>query len=210
MVLMDGGVYDNMGDQWAQGFRDRVERWADLGNGRLAPEQLVVVNASARIAWNPFREVLVPLFGELAAINRVLNVLYINTTNVRRQNIVASYDPDLPVLASVIPSALVQIAQSPYAVASYYATRETPVAQRAEAVLRMLGDTPENRKDWATIASDNSVVATSLSKFKPDVTARLMYQGYVVAMCNLHVLFGEQFPLRPQELALDRFRALIS
>ena len=207
---MDGGVYDNMGDQWARGFRDRVGRWEDFGKGRLAPEQLIVVNASARIAWNPFREVLVPLFGELAAIKRVLDVLYINTTNVRRQNIVASYDPDEPVLASVIPSVLVQIAQSPYAVAGYYARRTTSVAQRAQAVLKMLGDTPENKKDWAKIASDNSVVVTSLSKFKPEVTARLMYQGYVVAMCNLHVLFGEKFPLSPQELAFDRFRDLIS
>jgi len=210
MVLMDGGVYDNMGDQWARGFRDRVRRWEDLGKGRLAPEQLVVVNASARISWNPFREMLVPLFGELAAINRVLDVLYINTTNVRRQNIVASYDPDEPVSASVIPSVLVQIAQSPYVVAGYYASRTTPVGQRAQAVLKMLGDTPENKKDWAKIASDNSIVATSLSKFKPEVTARLMYQGYVVAMCNLHVLFGEEFPLRPQELAFDRFGQLIS
>jgi predicted acylesterase/phospholipase RssA len=210
MVLMDGGVYDNMGDQWARGFRERVRRWEDLGKGRRAPEQLIVVNASARIAWNPFREVLVPLFGELAAINRVLDVLYINTTNVRRQNIVASYDPDEPVPASVIPSVLVQIAQSPYAVADFYARRTTSVAQRAQAVLKMLGDTPENKKEWAKIASDNSIVATSLSKFKPEVTARLMYQGYIVAMCNLHVLFGEEFPLRPQELAFKRFRELIS
>jgi len=210
MVLMDGGVYDNMGDQWARGFRDRAGRWEDFGKGRLAPEQLIVVNASARIAWNPFREVLVPLFGELAAINRVLDVLYINTTNVRRQNIVASYDPDEPVPASVIPSVLVQIAQSPYVVADYYARRTTSVANRAQAVLQMLGGTAENKKDWAKMASDNSIVATSLSKFKPEVTARLMYQGYVVAMCNLHVLFGEEFPLLPQELAFDRFRELIS
>jgi hypothetical protein len=210
MVLMDGGVYDNMGDQWARGFRDRVGRWEDLGKGRLAPEQLIVVNASARVPWSPFREALVPLFGELAAINRVLDVLYINTTNVRRQNIVASYDPDEPVAASVIPSVLVQIAQSPYVVAGYYARRTTTVGQRAQAVLKMLGDIPENKKKWAKIASDNSVVATSLSKFKPEVTASLIYQGYVVAMCNLHVLFGAEFPLRPQELAFDRFRELIS
>jgi len=210
MVLMDGGVYDNMGDQWARGFSNRVMRWPDLGKGRVAPEQLIVVNASERLPWNPFRERLIPLVGELTAIKRVLDVLYINTTNVRRQNIVASYDPDNPVREFEIPSVLVQIAQSPFAVASFYARRTTPTAQRAQAVLNLLQDTPEVRQAWAEIATSNSAVATSLSRFKADVVARLIYQGYVVAMCNLHVLFGDEFPLRPYELTLARFSELIS
>jgi hypothetical protein len=55
-------------------------------------------------------------------------------------------------------------------------------------VIAALGE--ENRKDWKAIALENSSVATTLSKLGTEVSARLLYQGYVVAMRNLHVLFG--------------------
>ena len=135
MVLTDGGVYDNMGEQWARGFAERIKRCPNFGPGRTPPNQLVVVNASARIPWIPFRKQLIPLVGELAALLRVNNILYINTTNVRRQAIVASFDPTHPVTASALPSALVQISQSPFAVASAFANGATPVAERAKRVL---------------------------------------------------------------------------
>jgi len=63
--------------------------------------------------------------------------------------------------------------------------------------------------EWTNIARENSAVATSLSKLGIEVSARLMYQGYVVTMCNLHVLFGADFPLLPEALAIERFRELI-
>ncbi len=209
MVLTDGGVYDNMGEQWARGYTDRVGRCSNLGEGRTAPNQLVVVNASARIPWNPFRRRLIPLLGELAALLRVNDVLYINTTNVRRQNIVDSFNPANPTAAAGLPSVLVQIAQSPYQVAGKFATGTAPVSERAREVLQFLKQGP-SQDEWSTIASDNAAVGTSLSKFGAEVTARLIYQGYVVTMCNLHVLFGTDFPLFPAELSIQQFEALIA
>jgi hypothetical protein len=56
-------------------------------------------------------------------------------------------------------------------------------------------------------------VATTLSKLGTEVSARLMYHGYVTAMCNLHVVFGDPeskyggWPLLAVP-GLDRFRAL--
>lgn len=207
MVLTDGGVYDNMGEQWARGHAARIKRCPNLAPGRTAPNQLVVVNASARFPWIPFRRRLLPLVGELAALLRVNDVLYINTTNVRRQAIVDSYNPLDPTKASALPSVLVQIAQSPFVVASDFSEKTGPAADRAKEVLDFLKGGP-SKDQWKQIASDNANVGTSLSKFEADVTARLIYQGYVVAMCNLHVFFPD-FPLRPEELSIDRFRALI-
>jgi hypothetical protein len=132
--------------------------------------------------------------------------MYINTTNVRRQDIVASYDPLNPSKTTGLPTVLVQISQSPFRVASFYSKYTEPAGVRAKAVLQLLGPT---EKEWAKIAEDNSAAPTSLSKFKPELTARLIYQGYVVTMCNLHVFFGDDFPLFPNELAIERFRALI-
>jgi predicted acylesterase/phospholipase RssA len=209
MVLTDGGVYDNMGDQWARGYADRVKRWSALADGRLAPNQLVVVNASARVPWSPFRRRLIPLIGEVLALLRVMDVMFVNTTNVRRQAIVASYNPADPGTASALPSVLVQIAQSPFVVANAFSRDESAVGQRARAVLEFLSQGPGSEA-WKQIANDNSAVATTLSKLGADVSARLIYQGYVVTMCNLHVFFGDDFPLRADGLALEKFRALIS
>jgi len=208
IVLTDGGVYDNMGEQWARGFVDRIRRCPNLGTKRTPPNQLIVVNASARIPWIPFRRRLLPLVGELMALIRVNNVMYINTTNVRRQAIIDSFNPADPTRGSALPSALVQIAQSPFVVANAFANGNTPVAERARRVVQFLQGGPSSDK-WKKIASDNSAVATSLSKFGAEVTARLIYQGYVVTMCNLNVLFGDDFPLIPDTLAIERFRTLI-
>jgi hypothetical protein len=208
MVLTDGGVYDNMGEQWARGFAERVQRCPNLGPGRTPPNQLVVVNASARIPWIPFRRRLIPLIGELTALIRVNDVMYINTTNVRRQVIVESFNPADPTRAAALPSVLVQIAQSPFRVAGAFASATTPVGDRAREVLELLKNGP-SKDEWSKIASDNSAVGTSLNKFGTEVTARLIYQGYVVTMCNLHVLFGADYPLFAEELAIERFRALI-
>ncbi|HJU91290.1 MAG TPA: patatin-like phospholipase family protein [Pyrinomonadaceae bacterium] len=207
MVLTDGGVYDNMGEQWARGYAARIKLCPNLGQGRTPPNQLVVVNASARFPWIPFRRRLLPLVGELAALLRVNDVLYINTTNVRRQAIVDSYNPLDPTKASALPSVLVQIAQSPFVVANAFAKETGPVADRAKEVLEFLNGGPTSEQ-WKQIASDNANVGTSLNKFGSEVTARLIYQGYVVTMCNLHVFFPD-FVLRPEELSIDRFRALI-
>ena len=211
MVLTDGGVYDNMGEQWARGYIDRVGRCNDLAKGRIAPNQLVVVNASARVPWSPFNSRLVPLLGEITSLLRVNNILYINTTNVRRQNIVDSFNPADPTKASSgLPSVLVQIAQSPFRVARAFEAATGDLGERARNVVKFLEAGPNSEKQWSTIANENATVATSLSKFKPEVTAQLIYQGYVVTMCNLHVLFGTDYELFADELAIERFRALIA
>ena len=208
MVLTDGGVYDNMGEQWARGYVERIDRCPPLKKGRTAPTQVIVVNASARVPWNPFRRRLIPLVGELLALLRVNDILYINTTNVRRQVIVESFNPADPSRVSGLPSVLVQIAQSPFRVARAFAGSPEDVGKRARDVLKFLEQGPSS-DEWSKIASENSAVATSLSKFKPEVTARLIYQGYVVTMCNLRVLFDERFPLFADQLNIASFRDLI-
>jgi len=212
MELTDGSVYDNMGDQWARGFAARINRWRELGEGRTVPDQLMVVNAAARVSGNPFKRLPIPLLGEVKAFLRVLAVMLINTSNVSRQIIVASYNPTNPAdptTPSALPSVLVQITQSPYRIANTFATTTGPVSRRARTVLDFLSNGPTS-DEWAKMASDNSAAPTTFSKMGTEVSARLIYQGYVVTMCNLHVLFGDDFPLRPRELSIERFRELIA
>jgi hypothetical protein len=207
LVMSDGGVYDNMGEQWARGFADRVRRWAELGVGRTAPDRLVVVNASARVPWSPFRRAWFPLVGEIASLARVTGVMYVNTTNVRRQAIVASFDPTRPDQTKGLASALVQIAQSPYDVARAFRGGTGATAERAKAVIDMLG--AGNEAAWERIAEDDAGVATTLSKLGREVSLRLLRHAYTVTMCNLHVIFGDDFPLIPERLAEQHFADLV-
>lgn len=209
LVLSDGGVYDNMGDQWARGFGQRVRRWKELGDRHPAPTQLVVVNSSARVPWSQFRRRAIPLIGEIAALKRVNDVLYINTTNVRRQDIVASFDPFHPDRIRGLAATLIQITQSPFVVADAFSKAGGPVGDRARAVIAALGE--DQRDEWKQIARDDAAVATTLSKLGREVSARLVYHGYVVAMCNLYVIFGadDEYPLLPTP-HLRRFQDLVA
>lgn len=190
LIMSDGGVYDNMGDQWATGFRDRMEVWPWLKANRTPPDQLVVVNASARQDWSPFHWGRFPWLGEVLALKRVNDVMYVNTTNVRRQNIVGSFNPVRPDEAGPLPGALVQIAQSPFVVAKAFRHSSDPgVALRAEEVIKALGGAAEE-ETWRRITTENAAVATTLHKLGAAVSARLMYHAYVLTMCNLYVVFG--------------------
>jgi hypothetical protein len=207
LILTDGGVYDNMGDQWARGFRNRAAGWHWLANAEKPPDQLVVVNASARVPWTPFKWGWIPLVGEVLAFFRIIGIMYINTTNTRRQEIVRSYDPTAPEHKSDLPGALVQIAQSPFTVADAFArSSDAAVAARAKVVTSALD--PDTRDAWQQTADKNAAVSTNLSKLGTEASASLLRHGYVTAMCNLHVVFGD-WPLLAIP-TVDRFQQLVS
>ncbi len=48
MVLLDGGVYDNMAEQWAFGLNARRRRWPNAGDRFHDAEELIAVNACRR------------------------------------------------------------------------------------------------------------------------------------------------------------------
>jgi hypothetical protein len=179
LVLSDGGVYDNMADQWAVGFRDRKrrsEKSDDWLKGE-APDELIVVNSSPRVAWSPFRRGLIPLIGELAALLRTGNILYVNTTSTRRQRLVSD---------KRLRTGLIQIEQSPYRVARAFHNTKA---------LELLDAGVVSEDEWERIAEKNAKESTNLSKLGTDVATRLLYQGYVVAMCNLNSVFGDTYAL---------------
>lgn len=92
--LVDGGVYDNMGDQWPQGFAERMAHSPELaGLAGQQPENLLVVNASGRKGWATAPALMrVPLLGELVTMLKEKDILYqVGTTN-RRSNLIRQFD----------------------------------------------------------------------------------------------------------------------
>jgi predicted acylesterase/phospholipase RssA len=198
LALHDGGVYDNMGDQWGQGLEQRAQGWASAANLQLADE-LVVVSASAGLPFGKVGKLRLPLLGGLLTLLRDKSVLYDNGNSVRRQELVSRFD-----LAERegkgLRGSLVHIEQSPFRVPDIYAhadDRWPERAQRARNAVSLLlkdeADEQECRARWQKIAAADAVVPTTLLPFSRDVTARLLYHAYVLAMVDLHVILD--YPL---------------
>jgi predicted acylesterase/phospholipase RssA len=184
LVLTDGGVYDNMADQWAIGRQGRHDSFPDPDDVHDEPAELIVVNSSAGVGWVPFKRSLIPGVGELLSLLKVKDVLYDQTTATRRRML---YDRARQADYSRrdMRIQLVNIPRSPFDLAKQFARFGGQAGQRATAVLAALGDTEAR---WQADATANATrVKTSLSSMGTDVSARLLHHGYVLVMANLHV-----------------------
>ena len=189
MALTDGGVYDNMSDQWAQNVADRKSRWGKLAASLQEPETLIVVNASAPMQFGSVASLRFPVLGELIALLRDKSVLYDNGTKLRRHGLIGRFDR-AELEGKGLRGALVHIPQSPFKVLDAFkgSTAWPKRAERARAALtKLAGESPE---EWERIAAENSRVKTTLSKVGTDVAAQLLRHSYVLAMTNLHVILG--------------------
>jgi NTE family protein len=193
LVLVDGGVYDNMADQWGANHADREDRLPPRYAGR-SPERLVVANASAGSVWSPYRSGHVPVLRELTALLRDKGILYDNTTAHRRRALVERFEQSFRT-GEGQTGCYVGIEQSPLRVAERHRTADAEWpdrAQRARAVIDALG---ADADAWTATARWSAGVGTHLSKMPPDDVARLVHHAYVVTMCNCHVVLGA--PLLP-------------
>ncbi len=206
MTLVDGGVYDNMGDQWALGMAKRIARDKEGAKVRLRDaDELVVVNSSAGLDWGSLRFMRVPIIGELLALMRDKSVLYDNGNSLRRQALVTRFG-QAEREGSGLRGALVHIPQSPFLVPSRFAPGKGPRAERAKRALAALrANDPAAESAWAEAARANSAVPTSLVKLEVGTAARLLHHAYVLAMVNLHVILGYPLLEIPDR---ERFEAL--
>jgi predicted acylesterase/phospholipase RssA len=209
-LLTDGGVYDNMADQWLDGLAARIRDNPGLQVKTPAVDEVIVVNSSAGPPWTPAGASWLPVLSELTTLLRVKDVQYAMSTSTRRHNLVTGWDAAAST-GQGTQGALLHIAQSPFEVpdAFHHAGSRWPQrSERAREALAWLGDTDQNRTAWAATAAASRSVPTVLRKLGPDQTARLLRHAYVLAACNLHVLL-DGFPLPPAPPSDEDFRALI-
>ncbi len=196
-LLTDGGVYDNMGTEWllraATGFDDDAAK-AMIG---VAPvREVVVINSSAGRSVTRRGLVRVPGIGEIMTLLAVKDVLYDQTTALRRRMLDTRYRiarraaQQLPDLA--LRGATIQIDRSPYALPDQYAKFGDAQGHAAKAAIAAL-DAAGGRAFWDAEARANRSVGTNLSKIPADRAAGLLRHAYVLTMANCHVLLG--YPL---------------
>jgi predicted acylesterase/phospholipase RssA len=191
-LLVDGGVYDNMGTEWPIRLADRIEDGTPPSPLPRVPDVVIVVNASAAMGVVSRKSVHTPWLGELTALLANKDVLYDQTTAVRRRLLDARFrahrrgDP-----RSTYDGTMVQIDRSPFALPRQFEEGTSAEAQRARAVIAKLD--PATEAAWAQDAHASRSVGTALSKIDPDRAARLMRHAYVLTMANSVVLLD--FPL---------------
>jgi predicted acylesterase/phospholipase RssA len=219
IVLTDGGVYDNMADQWAMGFASRTRAWPALATEHRQPTHLIVVNASAGRGWRAFEPSTIPGKDEIAGMLRIKDVQYDQTTAPRRRALVAAFNQaaaaraamdkagehdDLP--GAALMGALVDIGQSPFDVPKAFENNKDPqLAERAKQALAALRELGDSEEVWKAQQRESAGIGTGLSRLDADLSARLLRHAYVLAAVNLHVILG--FPPRPLP-GLDIFQAM--
>jgi len=88
IALADGGVYDNMADQWFSGFEHRHGVPAEI----KVPGTFIIANASASMGMEPVSSFELPLIGELAALKRSSSIMYDNSASIRKSDLVRLFD----------------------------------------------------------------------------------------------------------------------
>ena len=182
LALVDGGAYDNMADEWGLGVAERNRRWAPHAPGLNEPDELVVVNSSGPLDYRPLGRLRIPLLGEALTLKRDIDLLYDTTTSVRRRWLFDTF-----VAGRTLRGTIVQITQSPFRVAQRFASSGGEQAPRAQAVLALLAGT---EGEWKSRVDRTRRVRTTLSRIPAPLAADLLRHGYVLAMCNLHVVLG--------------------
>ncbi len=143
-----------------------------------------------------------PVLGELTTLLAVKDVLYDQTTSVRRRLLDVRFRATREGVkdgAVRLAGGMVQIDRSPYDLPRTFASGHDDMARRARAALDALA--PDGETAWSAEAAANKGVKTSLSKIPADRAARLLRHSYVLTMVNMHVLLD--YPLLPVPTVAD-------
>jgi hypothetical protein len=195
VVLVDGGVYDNMADQWESGLAGRLEVCEPLRVIQEPADVLVVANASAAWEWKPFAATG-RVGRELLGLSRDQGIQYDVSTSRRRNQLLDRFQRsrrDGVGLRGVI----VMIDRLPMSLAQPFSNGTDPVAERAREAVALI-DQWHSASEWEAMAIRNSAVPTTLGPIGVDTTLDLMEHAYTSTMVGLYVLHGmgrlEPFP----------------
>ena len=204
--LLDGGVYDNMGSEWLLNIGERMRDGSPPVPLKTVDEA-IVVNASAGDDVIERRWVTIPFVGEIASLLAVKDVMYRQTTAVRRRLLNVRYhiaqdrnsiQPGARVLRDALRGATIQIDRSPFELPTDFSGGSDELARRARAAISELeqdAGTEDAPAYWAGEAEANRTVKTTLSRIDAARAQSLIRHGYVLTMVNSHVLLD--YPLRP-------------
>jgi hypothetical protein len=191
IVLVDGGVYDNMADEWEYGFASRRKSWPALLDAQAGPAAILLI-ANASGGWNEVKTIAgAGLRLELAGVLRSKDVQYDVSTAHRRRALAAIFrDHD----SKTADGVFAQISASPYEITNQFGTRPghnvSDRSGRADEARQFLDSQGYTDAEWTTWVKKTSGVPTTLAPLGRDLTAALLEHGYMMTLVNLYVLHG--------------------
>jgi predicted acylesterase/phospholipase RssA len=209
LVLLDGGIYDNMADQWFAGTTKRLsgedgDANSEARANRLRnvvalkenPHELIVVNASPAFERKEIEHAWWP-WSEIQLLVRMIFALDDNATSLRRQMLISSTTPG----SERDSRTLVHIGTNPEATVRFVerSTRTSAEKkQRAATARRLLTTLGTNigASKWADLVDRNKDVDTVLDPLGTACIADLVQHAYVLSAVQCHVFLG--YPLPPE------------
>lgn len=183
LVLADGGVYDNMGDEWEYGYPERAQASAMLPPDGAA-NFLLVANAGKDIGWQAFRRAGLVL-RELHGLTRDLDVVYDVSTSQRRRTLLRLFREAEEAGVGLV-GVIAHVPTSPLEVCAAF-TGDPDRGPRAEETRIALNNMHER---WSEIASRNGNVSTTLGAISTETTIDLILQAAVLVTVSGYVVHG--------------------
>jgi hypothetical protein len=199
LVLTDGGVYDNMADEWEYGYPERAVQ-SDLLAPSGAANFLVVGNAGKDIGWKSFgRAGLVS--GELRALKRDADVVYDVSTSQRRRTLLRLFR-EAEEAGTGLVGVIAHLPTTPLDVCAAF-TGDTERSARADETRFAVNNLHEH---WAELAVRNGNVPTTLSAISVASTVDLVVQAATLVTVSCYVVHGLG---RAQPPTRDEIRAWV-
>ncbi len=182
-VLADGGVYDNMGDEWEYGYPERAQASAVLPPDGAA-NFLLVANAGKDIGWQPFRR-LGRVALELTGLARDLDVVYDVSTSQRRRTLLRLFREAEEAGVGLV-GVIAHVPTSPLDVCAAFTGDPDRGARAQEARIAL----NNMREHWSEIAARNGNVRTTLAAITVDTTVELLLQAAALVTVSCYVVHG--------------------
>jgi hypothetical protein len=205
MVLLDGGVYDNMAEQWFVGLADRKVRWsAPLDQGGTFSQliedvdQVIIANASAGWTWRDlggrFARIS-RLAREVAALGRAQAILYNTVGRRRRAHLFDSWQS-----LGVDAGTFVEVDQNPRA--------RIPPGDQFDSLRSRLDALGLDESAWKQVVKTSNSYPTVLRRISPEDARSILWHAYVNAAVAAEVHLGRPIPPEVSLPKIEEFAAL--
>jgi hypothetical protein len=186
VVLVDGGVYDNMGEEWEFGWDSRVALYPQLAQVQQASDLLVVANASPRWLWKPFTARGL-ILREILSVAKSNSIEHAITTSRRRFDLLRQFNAEES--SSSRGGVLVMLDICPLDTCRAFLSDPGDRGRRAAEAVAFL-QSYSSDADWDRVRDANSKVHTTLAPLTPEATLRLLEHSFTSTMVGLYVVHG--------------------